>query len=62
MGASVDGLCAKTEDEDGGEVERVMGLTMSEEEVDEGYITAVDTELEPGAGGEGCGSEGGGGT
>ena len=53
MGASVDGLCAKTEDEDGGEVERVMGLTMSEEEVDEGYITAVDTELEPGAGGEG---------
>ena len=59
MALSGDGLCAKTEDEDGGEVERVMGFTMSDEEVDEGYITAVDTEFESDVGGEGCGGAGG---
>ena len=60
MALSGDGLCAKTEDEDGGEVERVMGFTMSDEEVDEGYITAVDAaEVESEVGGEGCGGTGG---
>ena len=36
-----------------------MGFTMSDEEVDEGYITAVDTEFESDVGGEGCGPTGG---
>ena len=60
MAPSDDGLGAKTEDEDGGEVERVMGFTMSDEEIDEGYMTAVDPEVESDVGGEGCGSACGG--
>ena len=51
------GAVARTEDEEGGEVESVMGLTMSDEDVEEGYITAVDDgddDDDDGGGGESC--------